>query len=619
VRIDPSVTREILARTDLAALVGQYVTLHKRGRDLVGLCPFHAEKTPSMHVHPDRGFFKCFGCGKGGDAIRFVMELENLRFPEAAQLLAKRAGVELAAEDPRETRRRSEREAIYDANRIAAAFYHRLLLNDPRAEGARAYCERRGLTRATIESFALGFAPPEWEALASELRREGVSSEIALAAGLVKARAEGRGVYDVFRNRLMIPTYATTGEVVAFGGRALVADENPKYLNTPTTPVYTKGRFLYALNVARRGAAKTGTLIVVEGYLDCIALHQAGFEEAVASLGTSFTPEQAAELRKYAQNVFVCFDADAAGQAAASKSADVLKPLVEAGMHVRLVSLPPGEDPDSYVRTQGVEAFRRLLDGAVPWVQFVLDRELERLATGFTSAGEIARRAERLVRSLPMEEWDRWRVYVANKLRLSPDDLRLSRLYGDPSRFSPKAAEGARFTRHLAPAPKRVTFERDVIAAFAEEPLLLDEYAGRIAPEAIVDPILRDVLQQLYAARADLRTGADVTALFAERDDVVALLTELELGERSKRRRFEETSERRTFLDRVAALLDARRRAAEVREELVSLEADIASLLAEGRPIPKEIKERQNQLEDALREVERKRERREVNSSDHGS
>jgi DNA primase len=615
VRIDQSVTREILARTDLAALIGQYVSLHKRGRDLVGLCPFHGEKTPSFHVHPDRGFFKCFGCGKGGDAIRFMMELENLKFPDAARMLAKRAGVEIAEEDPRESRRRSERESIYDANKIASAFYHRLLLSDPRGEGARRYCESRGITAATIEAFQLGFSLPEWSALADELQREGVDVQIALAAGLVKARGEGRGVYDVFRNRIMIPTYATTGEIVAFGGRAL-ADENPKYLNTGTTPVYTKGRFVYALNVARRSAAKSGTLIIVEGYLDCIALHQAGFTDAVATLGTSFTAEQATEMHKYAQNVFVCYDADIAGQAATAKSIDV---LIQAGLHARIVALPAGEDPDSYVRAKGTDGFRALLDSAVPWVEFMLDRELQRISGGFTTAAEIARRAEQLVRSLPREEWDRWRVYVAGKLRLSPDDLRLSRIYTDPGRFSPKGPPGARFTRHLAPAPKRVTFERDVIAAFAEDPLLLEEYAGGIASQAFVDPVLREVLEQLYASRADLRTAADVTALFAERGDVVTLLAEFELGERSKLRRFEDTSQRRAFLDRVAALLDARRRASEVREELVTLEHEITSLLSEGRPIPKEIKERQVQLEDALREAEHKRERREVNSPDHGS
>ncbi|MGH7662438.1 MAG: DNA primase [Vulcanimicrobiaceae bacterium] len=616
-RIDPSVTREILARTDLAALVGQYVTLHKRGRDLVGLCPFHGEKTPSLHVHPDRGFFKCFGCGKGGDAIRFMMELENLRFPDAAQVLAKRAGIEIEPEDPRDARRRSEREAIYDANRIAAAFFHRLLLNDPRGEGARRYCEQRGITRATIEAFQVGFALPEWNALSAELQREGIDAGIALAAGLVKARGEGRGVYDVFRNRLMIPTYATTGETVAFGGRAL-ADENPKYLNTGATPVYTKGRFVYALNVARRSAAKTGLLIVVEGYLDCIALHQAGFDGAVASLGTAFTPEQAAELRKYAENLFVCFDADAAGQAAAEKSLEALK---NTGLNTRIVILPAGEDPDTFVRTQGPEAFQRLLDGAIEAVVFAIERAIGPLAGSHKTAAQKAREAEKIVcRLAPREEWHRKRTDAAKYLGLAPADLEASSVLADPMRFAPRTPPaGARFTRHLAPAPKRVTFERDVIAAFAEEPLLLEEYAGRIAPEALIDPALRGILECLYSARAELRTGADVGALFSERDDAVALLAELEVGERSKRRRFEESSERRTFLDRVAALLDARRRAAEVREELVVLEVDIASLLAEGRPIPKEIKERQNQLEDALREVERKRERKEVSSSDHGS
>ncbi|MBV8355293.1 MAG: DNA primase [Candidatus Eremiobacteraeota bacterium] len=600
-RIDSSVTREIVARTDLAALIGQYVALTKRGRDLVGLCPLHSERTPSFHVHPDQGYWKCFGCGKGGDASRFIMELENLRFPEATRVLAKRAGVEIASEDPGEARRRSEREAIYDANRIAAGFFHRLLLKDPRAAAARAYCAERGLREATLEAFQLGFAPDEWTALADELRRQGVEAEIALRAGLVKARAEGRGVYDVFRRRLIVPTAATTGEIIAFGGRAL-ADENPKYLNTGTTPVHTKGRHLFALNVARRAAAKSGALIVVEGYLDCIALHQAGFEAAVASLGTSFTAEQAAELRKYAENVFLCFDADAAGAAATAKSVDV---LIAAGLHARIVALPAGEDPDSFVRGRGAQAFAQALEAAVPWIEFMLDREIAGIQTGFTGGAEIARRAESLVRSLPMEEWDRWRVYVAAKLKLSPDDLRTSRLYADPSRFAPKRSPGVRPTRHLAVAPKRVSFERDAVAAFAEEPLLLEGYAGRISPEAFSDPTLREVLGELFDSRGDLRTPGDVVALFAERTEIVALLVELQLGERSKRRRFPDTEERRSFLDRVAALLDARRRAAEARSELVVLEKEIEDHLAAGRPIPKEIRERQNQLEHALREPQR--------------
>ena len=608
------VTREILARTDLAALIGQHVALKKRGRDLVGLCPFHSEKTPSFHVHPDQGFFKCFGCGKGGDAIRFMMELENLRFPDAARILAKRAGIEIEPEDPQEARRRDEREAIYEANRLAAAFYHRLLLKDPRAEAARAYYERRGIAPATVEAFALGFAPESWNALADELQRQGVEVEVALRAGLVKARAEGRGVYDVFRNRLMIPTYATTGEIVAFGGRAL-ADENPKYLNTGTTPVHTKGRFLYALNVARRAATRESALIVVEGYLDCLALHQAGFENTVASLGTAFTAEQAAELRKYAENVLVCFDADTAGQAATAKSIGL---LAQAGCNARIVALPAGEDPDAFVRARGAPAFRAQLDAAVEAVQFAIDRQVDPLESRYKTPAERARAAKRIVESLaPREEWDRWIVYVAGRLRLAPADLRSSAVYGDATRFAPRLG-GPRFTRHLAPAPKRVSFERDAVAAFAEEPLLLEEYVGRIAPEAFSDPVLREILRNLFATRRDLRTAADVTALYADRAELVSLLAELQLNERSKHRRFEESAQRREFLDRVADLLDARRRAAEVRNELAMLEREIESHWATGQPIPEEIRERQTQLGDALSEIEGKRGRKEVNSPDHG-
>ena len=295
VRLDQTQIREILARTDIGTLIGGYVQLTKRGRDLVGLCPFHGEKTPSFHVHPDRGFFKCFGCGQGGDAIKFVQLLENVPFPDAARVLAKRVGIELEPETPAAARVRGEKEQIYAANDLAAAYFHRLLRLAPEAEGARAYCAKRGLTPATIESFKLGYAPPQWDGLVKELSASGVDLALAAKAGLVKQGQHG--YYDFYRGRLMVPTYANTGEVVAFGGRAL-DDSEPKYLNTSTTPVYTKGRGLFALERARRAVGDSDALIVVEGYLDCIALHQAGFGNAVASLGTAFTPEQARSCGK---------------------------------------------------------------------------------------------------------------------------------------------------------------------------------------------------------------------------------------------------------------------------------------------------------------------------------
>ncbi len=352
VRIDEGVKREVLARTDIGEFIGNYVPLRKRGKDLVGLCPFHGEKTPSFHVHPDRGFFKCFGCGVGGDVLTFYQKLENVPFPDALRALAKRIGIEVEAETPGAARARSEKEAIYAANETAAAFFHRVLRLEPEAAAARDYCERRGLDAAAIEAFKLGYAPATWDALERELVRAGFEPELGVRAGLLR-RGE-RGFYDFYRGRLMIPTYAATGEVVAFGGRSLDGSE-PKYLNTSTTPVYTKGRGFYALNVARRAVQSFGALIVVEGYLDCIALHQAGFPAAVAALGTAFTADQAAELRKYTDRVFICFDADAAGGAATAKSIEI---LVAAGVSARIVLLPPGDDPDAFVRREGKEAFR---------------------------------------------------------------------------------------------------------------------------------------------------------------------------------------------------------------------------------------------------------------------
>ncbi len=341
-RFDQGAIREIHARVDIASFIGSYVSLHKRGNDLVGLCPFHSERTPSFHVHPDKGFFKCFGCGAGGDIIAFISKLENLTFPDAVRMLAQRAGVELEPENPQVTRTRSEREAIYEANHIAAAFFERMLRGDRGAQ-ARAYCERRGLSQAVIEKFHIGYAPDDWSALTDELQRSGVDPEISAKAGLIK-RGE-RSFRDFYRARLMVPTYSTTGEVIAFGGRAL-GDAEPKYLNTSTTPVYTKGRHVFALNIARRAASADRTLIVVEGYLDCIALHQAGFENAVASLGTAFTEEQAKELQKYADGIFLCFDGDTAGNAAAAKAIEVAVQVIEhAGSGVRIVALPAGCGP----------------------------------------------------------------------------------------------------------------------------------------------------------------------------------------------------------------------------------------------------------------------------------
>jgi len=577
VRIDQNAIREILARTDIGSFIGSYVALHKRGKDLVGLCPFHGEKTPSLHVHPDKGFFKCFGCGVGGDVFKFVQLLEGVPFPEAARILAKRAGVEVEEETPAAARARSERELIYAANEAAAAFFQETLKLAPEGEIARVYCAGRGLNPVTIDSFRLGYAPPRWDGLIARFNSEGIDLRIAEKAGLVKAGQ--RGYYDFYRGRLMIPTYATTGEVVAFGGRALDESE-PKYINTTTTPVYVKGRGLFALERARRAAAELDAIVVVEGYLDCIALHQAGFHQAVASLGTSFTAEQAAELRKYAERVFVCFDADSAGTAATAKSIDV---LIAAGCAAFIVQLPPGEDPDTFIRTYGAAEFQARLDVALPWIQFKLDREIEAILAKRLPAGHAVRTAETLVRALPREEWDQWRVYVANRLGLAPDDLRKSPFVDNPANFGPRQA-GPRFVRHVAPAAQPPHLERDILRTLLDEPALVAEYASRIPLDSFRDERYAGVYRHLLDMADRLTTATDALAAFGDDREAAETAIALQNLERSPEVRFPDSAARRAHLDAIVARLEE----GALRRRKEELSQRIDRLLEAGGALPPE-------------------------------
>jgi DNA primase len=585
-RYDQGVLREIHARVDIANLIGEYVPLRKRGNDLVGLCPFHSEKTPSFHVHPDRGFFKCFGCGVGGDVITFVQKLENVAFSDAVRMLAAKAGVELEPENPRAARARSEREAIYDANRLAAAFFVRALQSNAGAR-ARAYCEKRGFSAATVERFGLGYAPDSWDALVDDLRKNGVDLLLAAKAGLVKPGQ--RGFYDFYRDRLMVPTYATTGEVIAFGGRAL-GDAEPKYLNTASTPVYIKGQHLYALNVARRAAQSDRTLIVVEGYLDCIAMHQAGFENAVAALGTSFTPEQATELRKYADYVYLCFDGDTAGNAAATKAVDVASKAIEhTGSAVRIVLLPPGEDPDTFLRQHGAPALRDLLERAKPAIEFKIDAEIDRLRAGFDTPAKISPKAEALIRQLtPREEWDRWRVYVAGRLQVNVDDLRNSRFLANGANFAPRSpVQGSGGgSRHARASIEPPPFEREVLSIVLEDPALVAEYAQRIPSSRFRNAIYRRIYERVVEAASTIRTTADIFGLFAEDQTSLDALAMLGRRDRSSTVTYGDSGERRAHLERVVERLqheDEKRRYQEVSRL-------IDEHWAAGRPVPDDLR-----------------------------
>lgn len=354
---------ELLARTDIVDLVSESVRLTKKGNSYWGCCPFHSEKTPSFHVVPDRQMYKCFGCGKGGGAINYVMELENLPFKDAVAVLAQRAGMPVP-EFGSSPGARERREKILAINTQAARAFHRWLHGPEGAEGLR-YLQRRGLSRRTLTNFGLGFAPNGWDGLITELSAQGYDKRDLLDAGLAVSNKDGR-IYDRFRNRVMFPIIDVRGNVIGFGGRVM-DDSTPKYLNSPDTPVYNKSRNVFALNIAK--TSRAGRVILTEGYMDTISLHQAGFDSAVASLGTALTEEHGQLLARYFREAVIAYDGDGAGVKAAQRAIPILE---KAGLKVKVLQMQGAKDPDEFIKAYGREAFARLLDQSENQVDYRL-------------------------------------------------------------------------------------------------------------------------------------------------------------------------------------------------------------------------------------------------------
>lgn len=388
---------QIRQRIDLVELVSEVVSLKRVGKNYAGLCPFHTEDTPSFFVHPERGIFKCFGCGKGGNAITFVMEYYRMGFPEAVRFLAERAGISLPAEGE-SFRQESRQELLVRALQAAARFYSQMLTS---ADGATAlsYARKRGLQVGTLQRFGVGYAPDRWDALREHLCSQGFHETVLEEAGLV-VRSESGRLYDRFRHRLMFPVYDPIGRVVGFGARRLREEEaTPKYVNSPATPVYDKSRLLYGLYQARDALRVHGYAVLVEGYLDVLTLHQAGITPVVATSGTALTVEHLRLLRRYCQQLFVVYDADRAGQQATLRALEL---ALSEGFEVNIVLLPEGEDPDSFVRAQGAEAFHLRLRHAVPFLDFVL-LQYQRQGMLGTPQGQAqaVRHSVRLIASIP--------------------------------------------------------------------------------------------------------------------------------------------------------------------------------------------------------------------------
>lgn len=362
--------QELKDRCDIESVVSRYVNLRKSGKSLVGLCPFHSEKTPSFHVYPDDQHFYCFGCETGGDAITFIRKIENLEYREAVEFLAAQVGMTVPSEEPGAEAASKMRTRILEMNRAAARFFHACLLSPQGKEGL-AYFDKRALSMHTIRAFGLGYAPPGWDNLLNHLREKGFTPE-ELVAGALALRGRNGGFYDAFRGRVMFPIIDLRGNVVAFGGRVL-DDSKPKYLNSNDTPAFHKSRCLFALNFAKNSGEQS--LLLCEGYMDAIALHQAGFRNAVATLGTALTPEQCRLMARYTKEVVISYDADKAGQNASQRAIGL---LTQAGLAVRVLRIEGGKDPDEFIKTYGADRFRMLLHHSGNHIEYRLASALQK-------------------------------------------------------------------------------------------------------------------------------------------------------------------------------------------------------------------------------------------------
>lgn len=356
---------EIRARNDIVEVISSYVTLTKAGSRLKGVCPFHQEKTPSFTVNPEKQVWHCFGCHEGGDVFTFIQRIEKASFPEAAERLATRVGLTLE-KSAGSQQERTRRQQILEANALASEYYHSLLLKDPRGKLGMDFWLKRGVELPIIEKLRLGMAPDSWDSLMTYLRQKRVPPEIAEAAGLIRRRNQGEGAYDYFRNRLIVPIRNVQGQVIAFGGRTM-GEDPAKYINSPESETFSKGKVLFGLDAAARKISAEDAAILVEGYMDQIALYQFGFEHCVATMGTAVTDDHLRSLSRYTRNLYVAFDADSAGMNAVLRSVGLFE---EHDMKVRIVEVPEGLDPDDFVRQRGAPALEESLRESLSLVDF---------------------------------------------------------------------------------------------------------------------------------------------------------------------------------------------------------------------------------------------------------
>ena len=516
---------QVKAQVDIVRTVGEYVKLRRNGTRMVGLCPFHTEKTPSFGVTPTLGIFKCFGCGMGGDVIKFVQEIEQLTFWEALKTLAERNGIPIPQRREQPDADSQLRAALFEMYETAAKIYHENLFGSPGAQ-AREYLTKRGLTANVAQQFQLGYSEPGWESLA--VRFSKTYSQTQMEASGLFSRRENGTFFDKFRGRLMFPIHNESGKTIGFGGRALRSDDEPKYLNSPETPIYKKSTVLYNLHRAKEMTRKSDRSVLVEGYMDVIGVFAAGVRNVVASCGTALTNAQIRSVKRYSPNIVVNFDPDAAGANATERS---LQLLLDEGMHVRVLELQDGLDPDEFVKEHGAETYKSRLDRASSYFIWLADRARKKYGSGSAEARmagyealllpAIKRISDRLERATVANEVADYlgldRNVVLSEFRRMPGGQRA------PSAATPKADE--------APVRERVLLRSIVMDRDVRDLLVPRLQASRSAKAYSVWPLL-EVIFALYDEdpsftyeALDVRSGGENrllhTTLFADKSEEV--------------------------------------------------------------------------------------------------
>ncbi len=517
-RIEQAVIDEVRERADIVDIVSQYVTLKRTGANYKGLCPFHPEKTPSFTVTPDKGIYKCFGCGAGGNVFTFLEEQQQQSFAEIVRELARQYGIPMRYSEESNSEEEIFRNTLRQINQQALQFFQQQLNDPEQGHEARAYLKQRGVQEHFIQRFQLGYAANDWQMLIEHLRRQGIKDEALEKSGLFKRSDKSNRLYDFFRHRIIFPILSLNGDVIAFGGRTLDPDLGAKYINSPETEIYSKGKNVYGIHLAKQAIRKKDRVILVEGYLDVISAHQAGFEETVAALGTALTQAQSRQLLRFtdSKTLIMSYDADAAGQKAAEKGAEILEQITQGiPMRLQVLQIPDKEDPDTFLQKFGAEAFEDLLQNAKAFSAYYFDQLLNRNDLKSSVGKSIAAKAciEALLKMQDPVLQDEYVRYVASRLEIEEsalrDQIRQSRrknYYQQKKQDQQNPESDSQLSNPAIPVKKDYISELGLLFLMVQHPEKSDQTLPELQELRFLDLENEELRQYLVAmSEADIR------------------------------------------------------------------------------------------------------------------